>query len=214
MTSITLPLVVFEEQRAIYRVAIWVSMVKHLLDKEWSRERLEGLLRQELRAGALTITIKAAQAADAGDEIADAALRTVYAEMVGGALTELGPGHLQLRAYGQRAVLRAPHTRPRGHRWYDDWTRNLGICVLVDLACREFGLQPTRNREARRANRNPSGISLVVAGFARNKIHLDEGSVQQNIWFGLCGELARHAIAEQPPEIWMAARHLLDGSVS
>ena len=54
MTSITLPLVVFDERRAIKRVAIWVSMVKHALDKEWSRAPLETLLRQELRAGALT----------------------------------------------------------------------------------------------------------------------------------------------------------------
>jgi len=214
MTSITLPLVVFEEQRAINRVAIWVSMVKHVLDGEWSRERLETLLRQELRAGALAITIKAIEAADNGDEIADAALRIVYAEMAGGALTERGPGHLQIWAYGQRAVLRPPHTRPRGHRWYDDWYRNLGICILVGLACREFGLLPTRNREARRANSKPSGISLVVAGLARNKIHLDEGSVQQNIWFGLCGTLARHVIAERPPEAWVAAYRLLDGGVS
>lgn len=68
-------------------------------------------------------------------------------------------------------------------------------------------MQPTRNRAARRANRRPSGISLVVAGFVRNKIHLDEGSVQENIWFGLWGELARRAIAERPPETWLAAYH-------
>ena len=204
MTSILSPLVVFDEQRAINRIAIWVAMVKSKLARQYSRERLEELLLQELRAGALTITIKAVEAAEAGDEIADAALRRVYAEMAGGANAERGPGHLQLWAYGQRAVLRPPNTRPRGPQWYDHWIRNLGICFLVGLACREFGVQPTRNRSARRTNRTPSGISLVVAALARNKIHLDEGSVQQNIWFGLWGELAGRAFAERPPETWLA----------
>jgi hypothetical protein len=59
------------------------------------------------------------------------------------------------------------------------------------LACREFGVWPTRNRAARRANRTPSGTSLVVAALARNKVHLDEGSVQENIWLGLPGALVR-----------------------
>jgi hypothetical protein len=153
------------------------------------------------------LTIKAVQAADAGDEIADAALRHVYAEMAGGALEKHGAGHLQLWAYGQRAVLRRPHKRPRGHRWYDDWTRNLHICFLVAIACREFCLLPTRNRESRRANGYPSGISIVVAALARNKIHIEEKTIQNHIWHGLAGELVRQAIAERPLESWLAVAY-------
>jgi hypothetical protein len=189
----TLPSSALDEQRAINRLALHVATLHHKLQKEYSREWLEAELRKGLREGRLDLCIKAIEAADKGDEIADAALRRVHAEMQGGMVGERGPGHLQVWAYGQRAIERAPHKRPRGHRWHDDWLRNLMICFLIDRACRENGVHPTRNREARRANRDPSGISLVVAALARNKIHMDEASVQQNIWFGLPGELARAA---------------------
>jgi hypothetical protein len=193
MTLFLVPVAVTEKQ-AIDRVSLWVSKLRHRMEKEYSREWLETELRKGLREGRLSLAIKAAAAADQGDEIADAALRAVYAEMVGGAIPERGPGHLQVWAYGQRAVLRAPYKRPRGHRWHDDWMRNMHICVLICLACIEFGVRPTRNRESRRAKREPSGVSLIVAALARNKVHLDEGSVQQNLWFGLPGELIRSVI--------------------
>ena len=102
---------------------------------------------------------------------------------------------MQLLAYGQRALERAPHKRPPGHRWHDDWMRNIQICCLINWVCRTFGVQPTRNRAAQRAKREPSGISIVVAALARNKIYLNEASVQENIWFGLPGELVRNVLA-------------------
>jgi hypothetical protein len=196
MTALTVPLpyplAPADGPRAVERIALWVSMGRHVMEKEFSVDWLASELRKGLRAGQLALTIKAIEAAEKhGDEIADAVLREVYAELVGGALAERGPGHLQLVAYGQRAVLRAPHQRGRGHRWHDHWLRNVTICVLIEMACREFGVRPSRNRGARRANREPSGCSLVVAALARNQIHLDEGTVQQNLWFGLPGELAR-----------------------
>jgi hypothetical protein len=192
--SILAPITVFDEPRAINRVSVWIATLRYKMKKQYSREWLETELRKGLREGRLTLTIKAVEAADKGDEIADAALRVVYAEMTGGTLRQRGPGHLQVWAYGQRAVLRAPHIRPRGHRWHDDWLRNILVCTLIELACREFGVRPTRNRSARRANREPSGVSLVVAGLARNKLHLDEASVQEHLWFGLPGELVRGVI--------------------
>jgi hypothetical protein len=73
--------------------------------------------------------------------------------------------------------------------------RNIAICVWIEMACREFGVRASRNRAVRRANREPSGASLVVAALAANKIHLDEGTVQQNLWFALPGELARESPA-------------------
>ena len=122
------------------------------------------------------------EAANLDDEIADAALRAVFAEMAGagGKLPEQGPGYPQVWAYGQGAVLRDTHKR-RGHRWHDNWMRDIQICHLIVLACHEFGVRPTRNRAARRANSTPSGISIVVAGLARHGIHRDESSIQQNL---------------------------------
>jgi hypothetical protein len=182
-----------DEDRAIDLVAVQISMVRHRLEKEYSVEWLETALRKGLREGRLPLTNYAVEAANAGDEIADAALRTVFADMVaaGGRLPEQESGYLQVWAYGQRAVLRASHTRPRGHRWHDNWMRDIQICMLIVWACREFGVRPSRNRDDRRANRTPSGISLVVAALARNNIHLNEASVQENIWFGLPGEMVR-----------------------
>ena len=191
---VLLPTGELDENRAINRLADLIPMVRHWFEKEDSREFLETELRKGLREGRLPLTIYAVQAADAGDEIADAALRTVFRDMVGGMLPERGPGHLQVWAYGQRAVQRAPHKRPRGRRWHGNYMRDIQVCVLIDWACRKFGVRPSRNRAARRANRTPSGISIIVAALARNNIHLDEGSVQ-NLWFGLPGEVVRDAIA-------------------
>jgi hypothetical protein len=190
-TSVRLPTGELDENRAIDCIAALISKLRPRLEKEYSREWLETELWKGLREGRLTLTNSAIQAADAGDEIADAALRTVFAEMAGSKLPEQEPGHLQVWAYGRRAVLRAPHKRPQGHRWHDDWVRNIQICNLIYFVCRELGVQPSRNRAELRANRTPSGVSLVVAALARNNIHLNEASVQENIWFGLPGELVR-----------------------
>ena len=191
------PLAPADVPRAVERLALWVSMRRQVIEKQFGVDWLATELRKGLRAGRLSLTIKAIEAAEKhDDEVADAALREVYAELVGGAIAERGPGHLQVLAFGQRAVLRAPHQRGRGHRWHDHWVRNITICVLIELACREFGVRASRNRAAaRRANREPSGVSLVVAALARNGIHLDESTVQENLWFGLPGELARSSVA-------------------
>jgi hypothetical protein len=99
----------------------------------------------------------------------------------------------QLRAFGQRAVRRPPVTRGRGAAWYDDWTRNITICVLIPLVCAEFDVLPTRNRESRR-QRKPSGISVLAEGLKRNGIELSERTIQQHIWLGLPGALVREAM--------------------
>jgi hypothetical protein len=205
-TPTLLPILGLTKSQMVDDVAAWVERVRHTLMKEHGREQLETMLRQGLRDGALVLTIKAVEAADAGDEIADAALRHVGAELQMPLLQrrDLAPGHVQIIAYLQRAARRAPHKRPRGHRWYDDWIRNLHICFLVAIACREFSLSPTRNREARRANRNPSGISVIVAAMVRNGIHIEEKTIQSHIWHGLAGELVRRAIAERPLDSWLA----------
>jgi hypothetical protein len=201
----TLPTVLLDEKHMINSIAVRVAMVRHRMGKEWGKEWLATTLRRYLRNGDLRIAIKAVEGADAGDEIADAALREVGAELQLPLLQyqELAPGHLQVIAYFQRAGQRAPHKRKRGRAWHDDWVRNLTICFLIELTCRGFGLPPTRNRESRRARRDPSAISIVVAALARNGIHLDEMSVQRHVWFGLAGELARREMAEHPPELFV-----------
>jgi hypothetical protein len=197
MTKTKLPAILAETERMVTEFSAWVKPIFPTLGKKYSREWLETRLRQGLREGVLTLTIKAVEAAYTGDEIADAALRLVYAEMVGGAIAERAPGHLQVWSYGQRAVLRAPNQRRQGRQWYDNWIRDLEICFLIALACAQFNLLPTRNREARRADSKPSGTSIVVAALARSGIHLDEGSMQQHVWLGLPGELARQAMIER-----------------
>src|SRR5262249_49322650 len=74
--SMLLPTGELDEMRAINRVAVWVTTIRHKMGKQYSREWLETELRNGLREGRLTLTIKAVEAADKGDEIADAALRT------------------------------------------------------------------------------------------------------------------------------------------
>src|SRR5262249_31719494 len=182
----------------VTEASAWVAQVLPTMGKNYSSEQLKILLLQGLRDGVLTLTEKAIKAAEQeDDEIADGALRTVFQELIGGAIANRAPGHLQVLAFGQLAVKRPPLTRRRGRQWYDNWIRDLEICFLIALACGRFGLQPTRSREARRANRIPSGISVVVAALVRNGINIEEASVQRHIWLGLPGEIARYVVMKR-----------------
>jgi hypothetical protein len=190
MTPITQPMIVFDETRAINRIAIQVATALHKMSAQASRETLASLLRDCLRRGDLIVTVKAIEAAEnASDELADSVLRFTYAEMK----NAREPMSKQLEAFGERAVLRPPVSRGRGAAWYDAWTRNIAICVLIPLVCAEFDLLPTRNRESRR-QRKPSGISLVAGALKRNGIELTERTIQQHIWLGLPGALVRQAM--------------------
>jgi hypothetical protein len=165
--------------------------------KAYSREWLEAELRRALREGDLTIAEKAVAAADKGDEIADAALRDVGAELQMPLLQrrDLACGHLQVIAYVQRVLRNPSHQRGPGRGWADDWSRNLTVAVLIAVTCTEFAVAPTRNRESRRADREPSGCSLVRAALARHKIRLSEATLQRHIWLGGPGALVRQALA-------------------
>jgi hypothetical protein len=105
MTAITLPMIVFDEQRAINRVAIQVATVLHKMSADASRETLASLLRDCLRQGDLIVTVKAIEAAEkAGDELADSVLRFTYAEMK----NAREPMSKQLEAFG------VPHRMEQG----------------------------------------------------------------------------------------------------
>jgi hypothetical protein len=191
--SVRLPTGELDENRAIDCVARLIPMLRHKMAKEYSREWLQTELQKGLREGLLPLTTHAVYAAEAGqNEICDAALRIVFAEMVGGVLPQRAPGHLQIWAYGQRAVLRDPHKRPQGRNWHDHFVGDIQTCNLISFVSREFGVQPTRSQDKRpNAKRAPSAISIVVAALARNGIHLNEASVQRSLWHGLPGEVVR-----------------------
>src|SRR5215813_9267428 len=94
-------------EQMVAMAAAWVKRILPTMAKQYSQAWLLTRLKQGLREGALTLTIKAVEAAEKyEDEFADIALRYVYTEMVGGALEKQEPGHLQVWAYGQRAILR------------------------------------------------------------------------------------------------------------
>jgi hypothetical protein len=184
------------ENHVIDVVADLISRVSFKLEKKYSLKWLQAALENALRKGQQPLTDYAIYAAERGDEICDTALRTVFAEMVGGMFPpeQRRPGHLQIWAYGQRAVRRTPHKRPRGHRWHDDWMGNIQLCMLVVFVCREFGVPAAHNQKDPGIRRAPSGISIVVAALARAGIKsrgLNEKSMQRNIWYGLPGELVR-----------------------
>jgi hypothetical protein len=189
---ITLPMTVSDEQAAIAAVAEQVA--RWLPRMHNSHENLASMLRDSLRRGDLIVTIKAVNAAERKDDwLADAVLRATYAEMQN--LRE--PMSDQLRAFGERAVLRPPVQRGKGRDQYADWSRNNGICFLVQWACNQFGVRPTRSRSARRADRIPSGISLVKKALERHKVFIEENTIQEHIWFSLPGVLARQAMTER-----------------
>jgi hypothetical protein len=189
----------FDEARVIDCVDAVVSTARYRMERKMSLEAIRAAIERLLREGKLTFTITTIQLADAGDEICDAGLRTVGGELQIALLQkrDLAPGHLQIIAYYQRAGQRAPHKRPRGHRWHDDWMRNILACWLIAIVERDFGIPPSHNRERSvESKRGLSGIEIVVAALHRHGIELDETNVQENIWFGPAGEIVRASISD------------------
>jgi hypothetical protein len=193
----TLPAVTANEEQAIAIVAAQAAKLLPLMNA--SHEMLAMYLRDALRRGDWSVTIKAIEWAEQkGDWLADSVLRQTYAEMQN--LRE--PMSDQLRAFGERAVLRPPVQRGKGRDQYANWCRDLDICCLVMWACTEFGVRPTRSRSARR-ERVASGCSLVKQALERHKIFIEEKTIQEHIWFGLPGVLARQAVAKLGRDFWI-----------
>jgi hypothetical protein len=179
-----------DEKLALEIATAWVAAVRYRFDARFSREWLEKAIRYELRNGdSLVFVIKAVDAAEQGDEIADAALREVGSELMERRSGRLGEG--QILAYYQRAGLRAPHGRGPGRAWYDQYQRNVGACVMIKLACRVFGFHATRSLKSLNPNRQESGVNLITKALACNGIHIEEKTIQKHIWFGYIGILIR-----------------------
>lgn len=176
-----------DENQAIEIMSCEVAKIERSMTADYSRAFLEGILRWQLQQG-LVDMLQVIEWADVKhDEIADAALRRVYAETCDRG--EEPPA--TLKAYGIKAVLRGPVQRGRGRNmWFDNWRRDIGIAVLVFLTRRGFfGLATTRNRESRH-RQQPSACSIVAAALGRAHINVTEKRVE-NIW----GKLGPYVIA-------------------
>jgi hypothetical protein len=183
-----------DEKRMIDIVAVELARLGPRIEKEWDLKFLQQLLLNGLRSGRPEFARNAVRAADRGDEFAHSALRIVYFEREGGAFPGRGPWHVHIKQYGMRAVVHpdAPRRSPRGRRWVENWVRNYHVCRFVVWTCDKFGLHPRRNRFAHRADRAPSGISVVVAALDQAKIwYTTEAYVQEHVWGGLAGEIVR-----------------------
>jgi hypothetical protein len=191
------PLAPEDESWAVEHYATAVGLVLDSL-RERSSERLEATLKKLLREGELQVAIGVVELAGKGDFIADGALLDVAAELQTALVQKqtLAPGHLQIIAYLQRADLRAHRKRKPGRHECDLWYRNICICVLVKHACAWLGVRPTRSLASKRAGRRPSGCSIVAAALARVGVPISEEAVQQHIWLGPWGEVARGPSAE------------------
>jgi hypothetical protein len=192
MTRIVDPLANPDDEAAmINRAAVVVALNRHKLDDDYGPEQMETMLRYALIAGTIDAT-KVVTAAEAGDAIADAALRHVAAKMPPFKPAEtLTENDLQIISFGRRAVLRGPGRQS----WSKLYYRHIAFCVLIHLACGEFGIRPTRALQSRSAKRKPSGCSVIAAALARNGIHIAEASLQVDVWFGIPGKLFRSSAA-------------------
>jgi hypothetical protein len=183
-----------DETAMVAAVSDWIAVVEQKMTATASREWLESTLRDFLRQG-LIETLRVIEAAEAGDEIAHAALCRVCAEM-------LDQGKMPpaaLRAYGERALVRGPVTRSAGRSEHDNWRRDIGVACLVYLARERFGLSPSRNREQRRRCQ-PSACSIVALALGRRRINITEKRIE-NIWAGLRGQVAAFVIGLESPSI-------------
>jgi hypothetical protein len=136
-----------------------------------------------------TVTLRASSEADAGDEVADRALRRVIREKIH-RCEKLSPF---LETYAAKVLERGPIPRGRGGAKYGGWGRDFGIVVLVFIACCRFKLKPTRNPEQKR-RKQPSGSSIVAAALAYYGIKIKEKTVE-NIWGTLQVHLGRFLVA-------------------
>jgi hypothetical protein len=178
------------EAEAIDTVSQWVETVQARMAAEASREWLESTLRDFLMRDFIN-RMQVIEAAEAGDEIADAALARAYHSMMDRG--EMPPA--SMIAYEARARLRGPIKRGRGRNTYDNWQRDIGIAVLVYLTAERFRLRPTRNPASKR---KISACCVVASALGRARINVAEKRVE-NIWAGLAGQVAVFVARKMSP---------------
>jgi hypothetical protein len=110
-----MPVPVLDERRAIDHLAERIARI--LPQMNASHENLARMLCDCLHRGDFIVTVKAVEAAEhKGDWLADAVLRATYADMQ----NHREPMSDQLRAFGERAVLRPLVERGQGRDQYAD----------------------------------------------------------------------------------------------
>jgi hypothetical protein len=193
-----------DEDRAIDWAALVVPRFIHKMNGEYGRGWLRTELRKALEEGQQPITDFAIHAAEQGrNAICDAELRATFRKMVAGTLPRRGDGHLQIWAYGERAIERAPLKLSEGHIWEDNFMRDIQACNFFFLLWRElseFGVKQQRDQKGLTQDagspdrsRPLSAIAIGVAVLGRR---FTEANAQNNLWGKLPGEMVRcHAPA-------------------
>jgi hypothetical protein len=183
MTKLPVPL---NESEMVVEISEWVETIQEKMSASYTREWLEAALREHLQKG-LVETLKVIEWAERDKcPIADAALRRVYAEMRD--RREEPP--VTLEAYIIKTLERGAVPRGRGHFWFDNWRRDIGVACLVYAIMQRYGLRPTRNREQHR-RRQPSASSMLAEALGRRRVNLSESRVQ-NIWLELQDQVAAY----------------------
>ena len=155
---------------------------------EWLEAALWKFLQQDIdRVSRMNIIA----AADAGDQVADAALGRLYHDLMEGRQTP-PPSMI---SYEARARKRGGLTRKAGrYTKYDNWRRDVGVACLIYLVAYRFRLSPTRGRESRR-ERPPSGASIVRLVLRKRSTKISESRLN-NIWGILSGDIIAFVIKE------------------
>jgi hypothetical protein len=68
---------------------------------------------------------------------------------------------------------------------------------MIKLACRVFGVHATRSLKSPHPNRPQSGVSLITEALVKNRIHIEEKTIQKHIWFGVPGHLVKRVNDEE-----------------
>ena len=116
----------YSEGQMIDIVEIQIGAIAKKLTATSSREWLEATLQGQLQRGLIGM-LQVIEWADAGDVIADVALRRLWAEMAD--RHEAPP--VTLQAYAIKTMARGPINRGRGHHWYNDWRRRILASPLL-----------------------------------------------------------------------------------
>ncbi len=166
----------------------WIDLVAEALTTDAARTLLRAHIRERVRQGTIP-TMQVIEAARAGHEDADAALRELAAEMLDHG--EMPPA--ALRTYAQEALVRPPTTYPRGRNLTDFWLRDVAIAVIVAMGVERWSsLPPTRNR----ASKRPSMCGLVSLALGRRHISVGERRVEKI--YADHGKLAARLSASMP----------------
>ena len=161
-----LPMVVMTKAQMIAAATHWVDLIKQILSSEaahhhssprhqrtpqgWNNrndERHRGSGKRACRR-----------------HIASRQLATEMIDNVGAEMTVV------LKNCVQRALMRPdPHPiRSSSHKSHI-WLRNVGIAILVDVACKAWGLHYSRNRSPASEPVKPAGSTVIVAALKRHR---------------------------------------------